>query len=446
MPNLIMSEPIVVEDYGRVQIPDNDLKNISPIADKDIKTLIEKNDILLVFPHCLSSNNDGIDENGKRICTIQEEDGNFYLSASDIMGFVGCNGTELTIHSRFAKNDKDDYFLHYMVQKVLNINLFDLPHSSSQDKVFDFLVFLFPRCLKEALSQGMYKQYVVNKYNDTNVRGMIDVARHIKLNIPFAGKIAYNVREYSFDNNMTQLIRHTIEYIKANKMLSSILKRDDDIKGYVSQICQATPSYKMQDRNKIISKSLKLPTHPYYNKYINLQKLCVKILTHKKLKYGKDNNEIYGLLFSGSWLWEEYLYKAVLKDCGFTHGENITKKNPIYIFSGNSYVRYPDYYNDDFILDAKYKRLKDKEIARDDIHQVISYMYVQKAKKGGVIHPHSFTENQNIDLCRIGELNGYGGYIYRIGVPILDSAKNFTEFQEKMKELEHELRSKIRDL
>ncbi len=432
-----------------------DLKNLLPIANCDLRDLDSN---LLVFPNVLGEHyNDGLDEEGKTICTIYptkvDKDGmplEGVMKTWDIMGFVGCNGTELTIHSRFTKNaenDKndDDFFLYYMVQKVFNVNLFDLQHSSAKDRVFDFLICLFPNYLKEALRQGMYKQYVVNRYNDSNVRGMIDVARHIKMNIPFAGKIAYNVREYSYDNNITQLIRHTIEYIRTTPM-SRILKRDSDTESYVAQVCEATPSYKKQDRNRIISKNLKIPTHPYYLKYIDLQKLCIKILTHKKLEYGEDNDKIHGLLFSGSWLWEEYLYKAILKDSGFKHPENKTGKGAIYLFENKTYQRYPDYYKDNFILDAKYKALNSKEIDRDDIHQVISYMYVKEADNGGVIHPYSDLENPEVGLFHVGELNGYGGSFYRIGIPILTTAENYDDFKKKMKDVEDKIRITIQEI
>lgn len=67
--------------------------------------------------------------------------------------------------------------------------------------------------MKNAISQGVYRQYITHKYNDANVRGVIDVSRHIKYNEPFNGSVAYTTREYSYDNHITQLIRHTIEFI-----------------------------------------------------------------------------------------------------------------------------------------------------------------------------------------------------------------------------------------
>ncbi len=449
-------EPI--SDYCTEERKWTELEPLSPIANHPISELCRDKPNLLVFPNELGKYyHDGLEETGKYICKIYEpKDGNGkgVIETWDLLGFVGCKDkdtdteTELTIHSRFAKDKKEenDFFLHYIVQKVFNINLFKLPHSSAKDKVFDFLACLFPNYLKEALRQGMYKQYVVRRYNDSNVRGTIDVARHIKMNIPFAGKIAYNVREYSYDNNMTQLIRHTIEHIRTS-IMSGVLKQDADTESCVAQICEATPSYKKQDRALVISKNLKSPTHPYFHKYIALQELCIKILTHKNLKYGNDENKIYGLLFSGSWLWEEYIYKAVLKDCGFKHPENKTGKGAIYLFADNRlYDRYPDYYKkDSIVLDAKYKRLLKEngniKVDPDDIHQVITYMHVLKIDKGGFIHPTEYSDKIKIE--DLGTLKGYGGEMYVISVPIPSDAGSYADFTERMGQIESKLRDDI---
>ncbi|MCZ9999532.1 McrC family protein [Brachyspira hyodysenteriae] len=71
------------------------------------------------------------------------------------------------------------------------------------------------------------------KHNDANVKGTIDINRYIKNNIPFNGKISYNTREYSYDNNINQLIRHTIEYINTKNRY--ILSYDSEIK----KLCSA---------------------------------------------------------------------------------------------------------------------------------------------------------------------------------------------------------------
>lgn len=42
------------------------------------------------------------------------------------------------------------------------------------------------------------QDYVRNEYNDGNVKGTINIDRHIRKNIPFVGNIAYSQREYAY--------------------------------------------------------------------------------------------------------------------------------------------------------------------------------------------------------------------------------------------------------
>lgn len=323
--------------------------------------------------------------------------------------------------------------------------------SICNDRIFDFLTYMFPFYLKRALKQGLYKQYTTKNYNNINVKGAINISNHIKNNTPFTGKIAYRVKEYNCDNDLTQLIRHTIEYIRDSYM-SSILQIDADTVAYVSQICNATPSYDKRALNNILIKNKNLISHPYYTEYRILQKLCIQILCHKRLKYGVDNNRIYGLLFSGSWLWEEFIYKTILNECGFSHPQNRAGKGGIYLFNKNeadiNFVvsrckRCPDYFKENFILDAKYKHLDNNRIDRNDMHQIISYMHVEKANIGGFIYPKS---TMDIMVTKLGDLRGFGGVIYNIGVPIPQEKETYAMFSLEMTNIQEELKRKILDL
>ena len=96
------------------------LPDLNLIANKKISDLIlEDNPNLLVFPNDLNQTGDKISE--EYLFSLHGS----ILTTGNIMGFVGINNSEITIHSRFAKNN-NDYFLHYMLQKVFSINMFDL--------------------------------------------------------------------------------------------------------------------------------------------------------------------------------------------------------------------------------------------------------------------------------------------------------------------------------
>lgn len=406
---------------------DDDIRNLRKIADVKIKDLsFDDNPNLLIFPRDLNCHGDKISESN--IISMNHRD---EISTSNIMGFIGINETQIDIKSRFAKDDGADYFLHYMLQKVFAINLFDIKHSSNKENIFDFLVYLFPYFLKKALAQGVFKKYQKNEYNDARVRGSIDFNRHIKYNIPFRGNVAYNVKEHSHDNELTQLIRHTIEFIKTKKHLSFILNNDLETKECVAQINMATPSYNMRERNFIINKNLRLLYHPYYSAYTALQKICLQILRHETIKFGKEKDKVYGVLFDGAWLWEEFLF-TILKDYGFKHPKNKDVSGGFRMFRDaksdddidDNYRRlYPDFYKDDFVIDAKYKHLE-SGVGREDLYQLVTYMYCKKATNGAYIYP---CKDKNIKAFKY-QLVGYEGFISVMPFYVPQSANSYEEF------------------
>lgn len=209
-----------------------------------------------------------------------------HLTTGNLVGFIGVNGHSVSIQSRFVQHTGEDFFLYYMLQKVLYLNLFRMPHATNDGAVFDFLLYLFPKFLHEALAQGIYKEYQRNTYNDANVRGVIDISRQIKCNLPFNGRIAYRTREFSQDNQVTELIRHTLEYICTTRFGKALLESDTQTRDNVSQIRTATPNYHRQDRENVIRHNLKIVPHPYFTRYAPLQKLCLRILRHEKSNTG----------------------------------------------------------------------------------------------------------------------------------------------------------------
>lgn len=475
------SLPFLVKDNLQSQI--HAYEDLQTVSGKTLKELCTKESSLLVFPDCLNTNNDRIEEltildlvgspKYSQDNKIENVD-NVKIKTGNLMGFIGFSGkqnhgTQVEIRSRFTENvekNKQDNFLHYMLEKVFNINLFNLNYTHSKNDGFDFIYLIFPHLLKKALKQGLLRKYQTYKKNDSNVKGVIDINRHIKYNTPFNGKVAYNSREYSSDNYITQLIRHTIEFIKQKNLGKNILSCDKETILAVKQITEATQeTYSIHSREKIIHKNLKTENHPYYYDYQPLQKLCMMILSHCKMQYSQSNSPVYGILFDGAWLWEEYLTTILcdtkLVNKKFEHPENRNGKGGIHLFKNRRVLRYPDFYrkNDSIVLDAKYKALSSiskndddpfLEIKinfnRDDIHQLVTYMYILKAEKGCFIFPDKYRNEYSDDTIRTLstwlELEGYGKKINGFGL-VIPSVNDYKLFKDKMLEIENKLLENI---
>ena len=415
------SLPIQTKDNSERHLAETEvchLETLKKLAEPSITDLCQKeHPNLLIFPQDLDAYGDKIGD--AHIFEIKGET----IVTGNIMGFIGCGDTKVSISSRFTQ-DKNDYFLHYMLRKVFAVNLFDLQFNSDEESVFDFLIYLFPTFLKRAMQQGMYREYQTRKYNDTNVKGRIDISRHIRQNIPFAGNIAYTTREYAQDNHLTQLIRHTIEYISHHRYSGNILHNDDDTADAVKAICQATSSYNRNERQKVINENLRPISHPYYSEYRPLQQLCLQILRQEEMKYGQDDNEIYGILFDGAWLWEEYL-NTFLSGIGFEHPRNKEGRGHKSLFTDGSGWCYPDFLSPEMVLDAKYKWYDDwSKVQTKDLYQVISYMHVLDRKMGGYIVPVDWTSSR----LQSKTLKGLGGIMSVYGMDVSFKAESFEDY------------------
>lgn len=413
-----------------------DVAALFPIADKTIAELCKENENLLIFPYSIETSCDKICDSSVMSILNTGDPDKVQITTGNVMGFIGIDNLQIKIKSRFDKG-RDDFFLHYMLQKVLSFNLFDLKHNDEQEDLFDFIMFMFPYLLKAAMNQGIYREYKNFNHNDSNIKGTIDIGRHIARNFPFVGNIAYATREYSHDNNMSELIRHTIEFMKTKRYGQLVLNIDRETIENVKIIIAHTPSYNKNERSSVISKNLRAKVHPYYTEYRPLQTLCLQILRMEEVKYGESSDEICGILFDGAWLWEEYV-NTILSNHGFKHPENKLHKGGIYLFDDHSGIRYPDFYKDDMVLDAKYKRLgsydKVSKLDRNDVHQVMAYMTTLKVNRGGFVAPLE----QKQSKVPTSHLKGSAATLSIFGIEICKSATSYAEFCEKMGEMEAE--------
>ena len=394
---------------------------------------LSREDNIFIFPNDLTHTPD-LEKDQKIFETVNQE-----IKTGNVIGFLGCDQERLTISSRFS-DKHNDHFLHYLLQKVLNINLTSLDVGlSPEDKLYQLLVYLFPKYLQAALRKGLYKEYQRFFHNDSHVKGVLDVGNHLKKNLPFMGNIAYTTREFTYDNPLMQLIRHTIEYIKNQKSFGVLL---DSNRENMTEITRVTPSYKLADRAKIIRGNQSKPIrHAYFHEYRKLQELCLMILNQEKHGLGSQAQKVHGILFDVAWLWEEYVYTLLPKD--FIHPRNKDKTDGISVFSVGKRKVYPDFYDRErkTVLDAKYKKLEftERGINREDLFQLISYSYILEAEKAGLIFP-SMEQSVNSE---IGKLAGYGAQLKKWSIQIPQNASSYSAFCKMMENSEENFKAII---
>ena len=406
------------------------------LLDRTLESL-SQDECIFIFPNDLKNSPD-LEKDQKIFETVNQK-----IKTGNVIGFLGCGQERLIISSRFS-DESNDYFLYYLLQKVFHINLTSLDVAlSSEDKLYQLLMYLFPKYLQAAIRKGLYKEYHRFSHNDSHVKGVIDVRNHLKKNLPFTGNIAYTTREFTYDNPLMQLVRHTIEYIKNQKSIAQgVLDNLSTSRENVAEIVRVTPSYKLADRAKIIRRNQsKLLRHAYFHEYRKLQELCLMILNQEKHGLGYQDQKVHGILFDVAWLWEEYVHTLLPKD--FIHPRNKEKLGGISVFSVGKRKVYPDFYQEELkiVLDAKYKKLEltEKGINREDLFQLISYSYILKAEKAGLVFP---SKDKVVDN-EIGKLAGYGALLKKWSIQIPQNSSSYREFCEMLENSEESFKRNI---
>ena len=410
------------------------------IADKTLEQLEREG--VFVFPETVKDAGD-ISRDQMILQSVNDT-----YRASNVMGFLGCGDERLIIDSRFC-GEGEDFFFQYLLDKVLDFpNVVDLESDANQDnRLFNFLLFLFPYYLKTAMRKGLFKKYIRYRYNNGNVKGTIDVARHIEKNTPFVGNVAYSQREFSYDNCLMELVRHTIEFVKRKPYGNNLLVK---VKDEAKLVVDATPGYEPYDRQKIIEQNKKNSVrHAYFREYLALQRLCLLILQHQKHQIGTGSRRIYGILFDGAWLWEEYV-NSLIKET-FYHPMNKNGADAQRLFDRNVGLIYPDFISRNsetrIIADAKYKPVDN--ICNRDYLQVLAYMFRFDAKTGYYLYPEAegfadlklwmncgSTYEKNVMPRDDISLTKHG-----LKIPL--DAQNYSEFTAKMKVQEQEFTSEF---
>lgn len=406
---------------------------VKGVADKTLEQLDREG--IFVFPEMI----DDVEDMTKKQMLLQSVNDSFL--SGNVMGFIGVGDERLVIESRFSTGS-NDFLFQYLLEKVLDFpNIVNMETDANQDdRLFSLLLFLFPYYLKTAMRKGVFKTYIRNLYNNANVKGIIDISRHIKKNIPFAGNVAYSQREYSYDNYLLELIRHTIEHIKKKPYGNRLLSQ---VKDEVKLVVEVTSDYELYNKRKIINENKKnVVRHAFFREYRALQQLCILILQNQKHQIGSGSRRIYGILFDGAWLWEEYM-NMLVGDI-FYHPMNKAKQGGQYLFAGNKGKIYPDFISkneiDRVIADAKYKPIDN--IGNKDYLQLLAYMFRFDAKEGFYLYPEA-ENTDDLRLC-VNKGSSYENNVSareevcvtKHGLKIPNDTERYDDFVSKIKECE----------
>ena len=393
---------------------------------------------------------------------------------------IVCKNIEITIQiqSRFDvdsnKKIAKPYFLTTMLLQCksgLNNNL--VPNNNEEFFSDLLLLYLFKEKANNCYLKGLYKTYQRFEKNDDRVKGTIDVARHIRLNMGLEnGKIAYSYRENTVDNYLNHLIISAFDRLKfkyPDTVNAVYLDYNNRNFKFLIDTLKSKISNTTYDLRTLVSKNLSSIAHPFYTEYEELRKISLKILRNEGVSmFNGDHEEVNGILFYIPDLWELYL-EDLLEDTEYKLYTQGYKKLKIFNYEEDidDYKKeiYPDYVfsyekeNNEIpfmILDAKFKPSWGETIIKngsftnsqlEDYTKCIRDMNSINAHASGTIFPTNEIEvdkNGNIipvdfsnkivhGISKYNKIDKF--YTFPIFVPFSDNIiRGYSDWNQKFKD------------
>ena len=270
--------------------------------------------------------------------------------------------------------------------------------------------------LRSLIQRGLIKKYRQREGNLTALKGALQFGQHISKNI--IHKERFYSRHQVYDQH------HLIHQVLFEALL--IVKRLVNQSSLSDEVNRTFFEFPDQQRTKVTVQTfdrLKLDrkSGPYH-KSLEIAKMIL-------MNYSPDikggNNDLFALLFDMNDLWEEYIYRQLLKA-----GIKVQFQNSM-VFWETRTMR-PDMVvsqnGKKYILDAKWKIVNDAQPSDEDLRQVFAYNIYWGVQNGFLVYPMT-------SLSQETEPGKYRKVIEGIGemtcqVVFIDALKLDTELNE----------------
>ena len=223
--------------------------------------------------------------------------------------------------------------------------------------------------------RGLVKKYRKSSGNVKALKGSLFFAQHISQNLIHKERFYTKHQVYDHEHLVHQILLEALivlDGLTTNSSISSEVKR---VRFEFPEIRRMKVT-----ENTFLNLSFDRKTEPY-RKAVGIAKMII-------LNYSPDikggNNDLFALLFDMNQLWEEYIYRQMIKA-----GMKVSFQNSKLFWESRS-MR-PDLVliqnGDNVILDTKWKIIDNAHPSDQDLRQVFAYNIYWEAKKGYLIYP-----------------------------------------------------------
>lgn len=282
------------------------------------------------------------------------------VKARQYCGIINYNNEDFYILPKITKDCSENnldifiYMLRYVYDiKVENENLATSKNIKS-DNLLEIFIQMFAKNLFKEFQKGIYKEYITEKDNITTLRGKYLINENLRHNFT-KSKIYCEYDEFNENNEINQFFLFAIKSLLKFTRNKKLLRMCELILNEVE--------YKYIDINLV-----NIHFNRLNQRFKDSFDFAILLLT-KSIPLFENDKKSFAFLFDMNILFEKFIAKIT---CELYSDTQIPKSSKKF---GELYLK-PDIiiYSKNLIIDCKYKKIKDNEIAkRDDRYQMYIY-------------------------------------------------------------------------
>ena len=338
----------------------------------------------------------------EKLYDYNDKNGNKYFTGirdgirfKNFVGVIQIGGLTIEILPKTdrSKSGDDDYAnWHSALLKMLrickHISVTSMSESSLKKRHNSLLDLYFEMYLEEVevlLRKGLIKQYRRESSNVKALKGRINFNKHIQQNLIHQERFHTTHQIYDYENLANQIILRGL-------LLLDTLTFNPALKDRIARLRINFPEIKEIQIHKFhfdkVRESRK--TQPYSR---SLQIAKMIILNYSPdIRSGQEN--MLTLLFDMNKLWEEYIYRMLLRTD--LDGLRVSFQNK-QEFWDNKTIR-PDIVlqrefagkAESFVIDTKWKVIEDSNPSDDDLKQIFAYNLYWGSRRSLLLYPGSY--------------------------------------------------------
>ncbi|MDI1233830.1 MAG: restriction endonuclease [bacterium] len=322
------------------------------------------------------------------------------------VGVIQIGGQTIEILPKADKGNDYDKWRKVLLKmlavckKVSMETVSDANLSKRQNTLLDLYFERYIFEVQKLVHQGLVKKYRLKSGNVSALKGQLKFAQNIQFNLVHQEQFYTQHQTYDHEHLINQIL------LKALRILSQIVN-SPSLKSNVQSLLLNFTEIKEITITPSHFNQLKLNRKTArYKEALQIAKMII-LNYSPDIKGGQEN--MIAILFDMNKLWEEYIYRMLLKAGKEEYEITDQMSKP---FWESKTIR-PDIVlkhfesNKSFIIDTKWKVINNDEPSDDDLKQMYAYNQYWEADRSILLYPQIGTFNENFGKFHVGSVNGH---------------------------------------